>query len=215
MKATIVGATGSTGKDLLKLLLKEDYFSEVEIFVRRETPNTVKKLSSKVIDFDQTAQWRKLVKGDVLYSCLGTTLKTAGSKENMWKIDYDYQYQFAKAAKENGVKTYVLVSAGFSSPNSPFFYAKMKGQLEEAVTKLGFEKTIIFKPPLLERPNSTRKAEVMQARILKFLNSLGILKSQKPLPTEKLAKAMLIATKKLGNGIHSIEPRMIWQYLNE
>ncbi len=215
MKALVIGATGATGKDLLNLLYQDADYDEVDVFVRRELKKTDDKLNIHVIEFDNTEQWKNLVKGDVLFSCLGTTLDVAGSKENMWKIDYDYQYAFAKAAQQNGVKTYVLVSAGFSSPNSPFFYAKMKGQLEEVVKKLGFEKTIILNPPLLERPNSTRKAEVRQAKILKSLNSLGILKSQKPLPTSKLAEAMLIANKKLGKGTHSIKPQLIWQYLNE
>ena len=213
MKAIIIGATGATGKDLLNQLLKDNYFNEVEIFVRRDIPKASKKLNINIIDFEQTDQWKNLVKGDVLFSCLGTTLKAAGSKNKMWQIDYEYQYKFAKAAKENGIETYVLVSADFSSPKSPFFYAKLKGQLEDAVIKLGFERTIILQPPLLVRENSRRRAEVIQEKILRFLNSLGILKSQKPLPTEKLAEAMLITTKNLDNGIHRVKPHVIWQYL--
>lgn len=215
MKALIIGATGATGKDLVNLLIEDNDCNTVDIFVRRDLPKSNDKLNINVINFDHPEQWKSLVKGDVLFSCLGTTLKAAGSKEAQWKIDYEYQYQFAKAAKENGIKNYLLVSTGFASPNSPFFYAKMKGQLEEAIKKLGFEKTIIFNPPLLERKNSTRKAEVRQAKTLKFLNSLGIFKSQKPMPTEVLAKAMITAFKTLNNGSHSINPEQIWKLDNE
>src|SRR5690606_10772270 len=90
------------------------------------------KLHVHVIDFDKPEQWERLVDGDVLFSCLGTTLKAAGSKEAQWNVDYGYQYAFAKAARNNGVNSYVLVSASNASPSSPFFYAKMKGKLEEA-----------------------------------------------------------------------------------
>ncbi|XRG80162.1 NAD(P)H-binding protein [Rossellomorea sp. GAMAL-10_SWC] len=121
MHALVIGATGATGKDLLELLLKDDSFHQVDIFVRRNLVVKDSKLKVHVIDFDKPEQWKHLVKGDVLFSCLGTTLKLAGSKEAQWKVDYEYQYQFAKFARKNGVDNYVLVSSGYSSANSRFF----------------------------------------------------------------------------------------------
>src|SRR5215213_2193835 len=103
MHALLIGATGATGKDLLNLLLKDETFHQIDIFVRRKLELQHEKLHVHVIDFDKPEQWQHLVKGDVLFSCLGTTLKVAGSKEAQWKIDYDYQYNFAKAARENNV----------------------------------------------------------------------------------------------------------------
>ena len=206
MEAIVVGATGATGKDLLKLLLKDSDFEKVSIFVRRDVSISDDKLNINIIDFDNTKQWKELVKGDVLFSCLGTTLKAAGSKKAQWKIDYDYQFEFAKAAKKNGVANYILVSSASASSKSPFFYSKMKGQLEESIKELGFEKTIILNPPLLERKNSKRTGEVWGLKTLKFLNSFGILKSQKPLSTENLAKAMVKTLKNMNNGIHHVKP---------
>ena len=212
MEALVVGATGATGKDLLNLLLEDGAFKKVSIFVRRNVPLINDKLYTNIIDFNNPDQWQKLVKGDVLFSCLGTTLKAAGSTEAQWKIDYDYQYEFAKAAKENGIQNYVLVSSGFASAKSPFFYARMKGQLEEDIKKLGFKKTIILNPPLLERKHSKRSAEVRQVKIFNFLSSLGILKSQKPLQTAVLAEAMINALMKLSNGTHAIKQQNILNY---
>jgi hypothetical protein len=138
-------------------------------------------------------------------------LKAAGSKEAQWKIDYDYQYIFAKAARENNVPTYVLVSSGYASPGSPFFYAKMKGQLEVAVRALGFPKLIIFNPPILVRKNSDRTGEVTGLKVIRFLNQLGLFSAQKPLPTEILAQAMINAAKTKGNGVSKFEGKAIWQ----
>jgi uncharacterized protein YbjT (DUF2867 family) len=212
MKVLLIGATGATGKDLLDLLLADEEIHEVDIFVRREFNLKHKKLQTHIIDFDLPDQWKTLVKGDLLFSCLGTTLKAAGSKEAQWKVDHEYQYQFAKIAKENKINTYVLVSAENASVKSPFFYSKMKGQLEEDVKALNFSKLIIFNPPLLLRENSDRKMEVWAAKIIRFFNKLGILRSQKPISTQQLAETMIKAAKVLKNGVYSIKGQNILDY---
>ncbi|WP_034300935.1 NAD(P)H-binding protein [Bacillus cihuensis] len=211
MHALLIGATGATGKDLLDLLLKDDSFHRVDIFVRSDLDIQNEKLKIHVIDFDKPEQWKYLVKGDVLFSCLGTTLKAAGSKEAQWKVDYDYQYQFAKFAKVNNVNNYVLVSSGFSSPNSLFFYTRMKGQLEEAVKALGFPKLAIFNPPLLIRKNSDRTMEVAGLKTIQFFNKIRIFRSQKPLPTEILAQAIINSAKSKEYGITTIKGKAIWK----
>lgn len=213
MKALLIGATGATGKDLLELLLIDEEINQVDIFVRRELKVKHEKLNSHIIDFDKPEEWKHLVKGDVLFSCLGTTLKIAGSKEAQWKIDYEYQYEFAKIAKENNVITYVLVSAANASSKSMIFYSKMKGQLEDDVKALKFLKTIIFNPPLLLRENTDRKMEVLGAKMILFLNNLGIFRSQKPLSTKLLAEAMLKSVKVLKNGNYSITGQNIADFL--
>ena len=209
MKALIIGATGSTGSKVLELLLKDETYSQVTVFVRRELKIKHDKLKVHIIDFNQTEQWKTLVQGDALFSCLGTTLQAAGSKDAQWKIDYDYQYQFAKAAQQNGVTNYVLISSSNASSKSFFFYSKMKGQLEDAVKLLGFSKLLIFRPPLLIREKSERKMEVLATKVLTFFNNVGLLRSQKPMPTNVLAKAMVKAVKVLDNGQHIIEGQHI------
>lgn len=214
MNALLIGATGATGKDLLELLLNDKDFDRVDVFVRRSLVIQHPKLKIHVIDFDQPVQWKHLVKGDVLFSCLGTTLKAAGSKEAQWKIDYDYQYRFAEAARENQVNNYVLVSASMASARSKVFYSRMKGELEDAVKALGFSRLTIFKPPLLVRKDSDRKGELIGFRIIRFFNKLGLLRSQKPLPTEVLAKAMINAAKRKQSGVRTLKSDEIWECAN-
>lgn len=211
MHALLIGATGATGKDLLELLLQDDDFHRVDIFVRRAIDRSHEKLTVHVIDFDKPDQWKDEVKGDVLFSCLGTTLKAAGSKEAQWRIDYDYQYEFAKAARENGVDNYFLVSSSGASPNSFLFYPKMKGQLEDAVEALGFAKLSIFNPPILERKNTDRSGEVIGIKLIRLVNQLGLFRSQRPMPTATLAKALINAAKSKGGGTHNYSPEAIWK----
>lgn len=202
MNAIIVGATGATGKDLLEQILKDDSFTQVTVFVRKPISIQHPKLTTHIIDFDESEAWKHLVTGDVLFSCLGTTLKAAGSQQAQWKIDYDYQYQFAKAAKDNAIKHYVLVSSTGADSQSRFFYMKMKGALEDAVKTLHFERLSIFNPPTLIRKNSDRAGENIGVKTLQFLNKFGLFASQKPLPTEQLAQAMLLVAKQPNNTLH-------------
>ena len=195
MKTLLIGATGATGSDLLKLLLDDDEVESVDIFVRRNTGVEHPKLTVHVINFEKPEEWSHLVKGDVLFSCLGTTRKDAGSKAAQWKVDYDYQYSFAKAARQNGVECYVLVSAMNASSKSLFFYSRIKGKLDEDVTNLGFPKLLIFKPPSLIRKESDRKMEKMGVKVIGFFNRLGLMKSLKPMATDVLAKKMMDAVK--------------------
>ena len=203
MKALIIGATGATGKDLVTQLLADDTYSEVHCFVRKPLTLTHPKLHAHVVNFETPEAWADLLHGDVAFSCLGTTLAVAGSKEAQWRVDYDYQYAFAQQCKANGVPTFVLVSAAGATAQSKLFYNRMKGQLEDAVKALDFSCLLIFQPSVLIRSNSDRSGENFTVKAFKFLNKLGILKRYRPMPTsvlaEKMCKEVAIAPK----GIHT------------
>lgn len=192
LNALVIGATGATGQEIVSQLLEDDDFDSVLIFVRKDPNITHSKLKTYVIDFSKVEDYRELIKGDVLFSCLGTTLRAAGSKEKQYLVDYTYQYEFAKIASDNGVPIYSLVSSTGANENSPIFYPKIKGKLEEVIKKLSFKTIQIFQPPtLIRQKNLMRTGEKIGIKIFGLLNSFGILKSQKPLPVSTLAKVMV------------------------
>lgn len=213
MRTIVIGATGATGKEITALLLAKKEVETVTIFVRKDPKIEHEKLITHIVDFSKPETWTHLVLGDVLFSALGTTLKDAGSKEKQWQIDYDYQYQFAKVAKDNGINSYLLVSASNANVNSKFFYSKMKGKLDEAVQKLYFKQCIIFRPPILIRENSIRASENIAVKLLQFLSSIGILKSQKPLSTKHLAQSMVNVYESNMQGNTIIEGQDIRKYI--
>ena len=203
MKALIIGATGATGKDLVTQLLADDTYSEVHCFVRKPLTFTHTKLHAHVVDFETPEVWADLLRGDVAFSCLGTTLAVAGSKEAQWRVDYDYQYAFAEHCRNNGVPTFVLISAAGAKAQSKLFYNRMKGQLEDAVKALGFPRLLIFQPSVLVRKGSDRKGEQFGLKMIVLLNKLGLFKRYRPMPTsvlaEKMRKEVTIAPK----GVHT------------
>lgn len=190
MKAIIIGATGAVGKDLLQQLLCDENYDSVVAFVRRDLGVIHDKLTVHTIDFEHVEQWQEIVRGDVLYSCLGTTLKQAGGKRPQWRVDYDYQLEFAKIAARNGVEHYALVSSMGANFNSMNFYMKMKGALEDAVRQLPFRHVVIVQPPSLIRKDSDRFGERVSVSILQGLNRIGILRGFRPIGTEVVARAM-------------------------
>jgi len=203
MKGLIIGATGATGKDLLAKLLEDEAFSEIHSFVRKPMSISHPKLHAHVVDFDTPEAWSDLLHGDVTFSCLGTTLAVAGTKEAQWRVDYDYQYAFAQQCKANGVPTFVLVSAAGATAQSKLFYNRMKGQLEDAVKALDFSCLLIFQPSVLVRKGSDRKGEQFGLKMIVLLNKIGLFKHYRPMPTAVLAQRMRKEVATANKGIHT------------
>ena len=196
LKALVIGATGATGRELVNSLINDEDFDQVSIFVRKAPELEHEKLKIHTIDFNEIKKHKDLIKGDILFSALGTTKKEAGGKQRQYIIDYTYQYEFAKIAAENGVDQLSLVSSIGANPKSFMFYPKMKGELESDVKKLKFKKIDIFQPPILIRqPEIIRKGEKTAISIIQKLNKLGILKSQQPLMVSNLAERMVKTAK--------------------
>ena len=209
MKALVIGATGSVGKDLVQQLIEDSSVERIDIFVRREVKIPAAKVVAHVVDFDHPETWADQLKGDVLFSCLGTTIRAAGSQDAQWKVDYTYQYEAAKTAKANGVKTYVLVSSVGANAKSKVFYTKMKGALDEAVQELCFEGCFILRPPSLIRKGSDRFGEKVGIVALKAFNAIGLMRSFTPMPTEAVAAAMIRLTQSGRQGVEIINSQDI------
>ncbi|MBL8744675.1 MAG: NAD(P)H-binding protein, partial [Myxococcales bacterium] len=147
--AIIVGATGLVGAQILSLLLADAKVERVVSLGRRKTGAAHEKLEEHAVDLGEPSSFRSLVKGDFLFSALGTTLKKAGSKEAQRMVDVTYPLNVATVAAENGVKGYGLVSAVGADAGSVMFYNRIKGELERDVQALGFERVRIARPSIL------------------------------------------------------------------
>ena len=192
--AIIIGATGLVGSHLLDLLLKDERFSKVKVFIRKSTGKKSDKIEEHVIDFDKMDDWALLLKGDILFSSLGTTIKKAGSQDAQYKIDYTYQYELAAWAAQNGVGTYVLVSSAGASSKSKIFYSRMKGELDEAVSKLSFQNIRIILPGILDgQRNESRPFEKAAIEISRILAYIPGIRQFRPVHANVVAKAMINA----------------------
>lgn len=193
LTANVIGATGLTGKQLVQLLLENENFEKVRILVRRSTGLKHPKLEEHIVDFSNTGAWENLLTGDVLFSALGTTLKQAGSKEKQYEVDFTYNLNFAQKAKANGIENYVLVSSIGANAKSSIFYTRIKGELDDTVSRLGFKNLVILRPSSLtgER-DENRWMEKLSIPIARFVTKF-VLKKYRPISGKTVAQAMINA----------------------
>jgi len=192
--AIIIGATGLVGSDLTRQLLVHPDYSKVIVFVRHATGLTDAKLTERIVDFEQIETWKEEIRGDVLFSALGTTLDKAGSKQAQYRVDYTFQYQVAAAAATTGVPCLVLISAAGASERSMIFYSRMKGELDRDVKKLPFQRLRIIKPGILKGTRvESRPTEEISIRAMQVLGKLPLIRKYRPVPATTVATAMIKA----------------------
>jgi len=115
--------------------------------------------------------------------------------ELQYKVDFTYQYEIARVAAENGVKTYVLVSSAGANAQSRFFYMRMKGELDSIVKSLPFRNITIIRPAtLMGNRNEKRAGEKLAINITNIMAKLiPGLRKYRPIPANVVADAMIRA----------------------
>lgn len=202
LTAIVLGATGLVGRSVVDQLIAHPDFAKVISITRRPIPYSSQKVQNVVVDFDDLKASAHAFKGDCLFSCLGTTKKSAGSIAAQRKVDVDYQLEVAQIAAENGVPHYLLVSSASADEASSFAYNSMKGFLEEKVKRLPFKRVSIFQPSLLVGERSeTRTAEKLASWVLPVVCALPGLGKYRPISGDEVALKMIQVSLKSGTGI--------------
>ena len=213
MKAVIAGATGLTGSTLTLELLAKNEFSGITCLVRTLPEEIQNGLTYIQTDFDMI-HYEKF-KADAAFTCLGTTIKNAGSKENFYRVDFHYNLMFAEVCREMGVERFVLLSALGANSKSSIFYNRVKGELEEAIINLNFKSLTIVRPSLLEGPRiESRPGELSARKAMAILNPLltGGLRRYRSVNVDKIASAMAEAAILASPGVRIIENEEILTY---
>ena len=126
--AILLGATGLTGGVLLHLLLDDPDFDKVIVFTRRTTGVIHPKLEEHIVDLLHLDLVKKEIRGEVIYCCIGTTKAKTPNKKLYAKIDYGIPVQAGKIAAENGIQSFIVISALGSNPKSRIFTTTSKDE---------------------------------------------------------------------------------------
>lgn len=197
--AIVIGATGLIGRALVDKLAEAAHIDQVITLTRSEAEHPSAKVNNKVVDFDRLEDYTSFFKGDLFFSCLGTTRKKAGSVFDQRRVDLDYQYNAAELAASQGVDHYLLVSSSGANADSNNSYLQMKGELEQRVLALPFNRISIFRPSLLLGQRSElRVGEKIAGYFLSVLCKIPWLRRFRPIHGEKVAAKMIQVSQQQG-----------------
>jgi uncharacterized protein YbjT (DUF2867 family) len=164
--AIVFGATGLIGNLLLEELTHSESYSVIKSFVRQPTGILEPKVVEIVTDFSDSPAFSQLIAGDDIFICLGTTIKKAGSVANMEKIDRDLPLDIARSAASAGVKGVAIVSSIGASARSSNYYLRIKGEMEEGIMQLPFERKAIVRPSMLLGERKEKRAGEIVGKVV-------------------------------------------------
>ena len=195
--ALLAGATGLVGRALLPMLLAGNPYERVHVLLRRAAPDIVTgtKLTVHQVDFARLPAALPAV--DDVYVALGTTIKVAGSEGAFRQVDFNFVVDTARAARAAGATRLAVVSALGADSGSRVFYNRVKGEMETAITQLGYASVVIARPSLLlgDRVALGQPARSGEAWAARLLGPLGwaVPGRVRPIAARTVAAALLAA----------------------
>ena len=193
----IAGATGLVGR-----ALRAELPGALPL-VRRAEPGAA------VVDYTRPASFAALPAPGRVFIALGTTMAQAGSEAAFRAADFDAVVTVAQAARDAGATHCAVVSALAADPASRVFYNRVKGEAEQALIALGFERLVIARPSLLDGAREqtgqpTRTGEAWALRLARPL--AGLIPLQwRPITVERVARAMVRALDAPGPAVQVVE----------
>lgn len=199
--ALIAGSTGLIGTQLLQLLLASDRYDKVIALVRRDAGVAHPKLQTLPAEFDQLDALLGNEKITDVFCCLGTTMAKAGSREKFYEVDFHYPVKLAEAAIKHGAARYYLVSALGADRKSKIYYNRVKGEVEAAISGVGYTALHIFRPSLLLGPRTETRRGEDAAKILYRVFGFLFPAKYKAIDASRVADAMMHFTHSTGQGV--------------
>ena len=207
LSALLAGASGLVGSECLRALLECPEYERVLVVTRRDLGAAVRrdKVRQLVVDFTALEGVGTQLVADHVFCALGTTIGKAGSRARFREVDYDYPRRLAEITRRNGARVFALVSAVGAHPSAPFFYSRVKGELEESLRRMGWPSLVILRPSVIggERGES-RPFERLAQSALRFAPA-----QWRPVAAATIAEAMVRLALRAPAGVTTVESRNI------
>ena len=213
MRVAMIGASGLVGSLTVKRLLAQG--CSVDALVRRPTGFNHPNWSEHVAAADEWPAIAASLGADAAVSALGTTMREAGSEAAFRAVDYDRVVDFARAAASAGARRMATVSSVGADPSSANFYLRTKGEMEQALAAIGFDRLDILRPGLLRGPRGgeRRLGERIGIALSPVANLVlrGSLDRFAAIDADAVAAAIVGTLRQSGTGVHRHHNRAIRQ----
>jgi len=207
LTALVAGASGLVGGECLQLLLASDRYARVLVLTRRDLGAVARqpRVQQVVADFASLAGVADQLAADHVYCALGTTIRKAGSQQRFREVDCEYPRRLAELTLAQGARHLSLVSALGASRDSPFFYSRVKGELEDALRGMHWPGLCLVRPSVIagERAES-RPFERLAEYALQWAP-----RTWRPVQAREIAAAMVNTALRTPRGLTVIESRDI------
>ncbi len=207
LTALLAGASGLVGGECLKRLVEAPEYVRVIVVTRRDlgAPARHPKVTQMVIDFERLGDERDELRAHHVFCALGTTIRKAGSKARFRRVDYEYPLRFAQIARMNDSHHFSIVSALGASRSSPFFYSRVKGDVEHGLRAMRWPSLAIFRPSVIagER-GEARPLERISEHLLRLAPA-----TWRPVAASDIAAAMVAVAIESPPDVTIIESRDI------
>lgn len=158
VRIALVGATGLVGQALIRAAVGRSDIRLVAI-ARREVPLPPgARMEVLVAEPEGWADAIAAANADAVVCALGTTIRRVGGDQQAFRaVDHDLVLAVARAAKTAGVRQFIVVSSVGASLATKNFYLRTKGEVEQALAKLGLTRLDIIRPGLLRGQRGERR----------------------------------------------------------
>jgi uncharacterized protein YbjT (DUF2867 family) len=191
----ILGATGAVGHHAALALAQSPAVRRLTLLGRRPADRiSGKAVTQHGIDIFAPMSYQSLLPGhDAAVCTLGVGQPSKIDQAEFVRIDRDAVLDFARACRQAGVRHFELLGSVAADASSSNFYVRTKGQLEDGLKALNFERLSLFKPSMLITP--TNRYGVSQGFLLAAMPLLD------PLLIGALSKYRSVTVAQLGAAI--------------
>ncbi|MDE2436689.1 MAG: NAD(P)H-binding protein [Sphingomonadales bacterium] len=203
-RIALVGATGLIGSSLISLAVGRGNLRIIGIARREVALPPGARMEVLVSEPDHWSDAIAAANAQVLVCALGTTWRKAGKDEAAFRaVDQDLVLAAARAAKAAGIRQMIVISSVGADPTSKNFYLRVKGEVEQALGKIGIPRLDIVRPGLLRGPRGERRIAERMGQIAAPLADLlmhGGLRKYRSIKAETVARAIVGLSKEKAAG---------------
>ena len=156
LSVVMLGATGAVGSRAAATLFSMPDVATLTLLGRRPLEGLAgARVRQHSIDIADPSSYAKLLPRHQAAICtLGVGQPSKMSRDDFVKIDKVAVLGFATECKRAGVSHFTLLGSVGASARSRSFFLRTKGELEEEITALGFERFSVFRPSMILTPTN-------------------------------------------------------------